>query len=51
MALTMASYILVRMLQELGVVESRDDRPWVEHMKIATENLNGVHLAFGSPAG
>ena len=27
-------------------LESRDDRPWTEHIKTVTENATGVHFAF-----
>jgi cytochrome P450 len=39
-------YLLVRLMQEFKDVQSRDDRPWVEHLGLAIKNVNGVHIAL-----
>ncbi|KAH8674492.1 cytochrome P450 [Tricladium varicosporioides] len=35
------SYVVVRMLQEFQMIESRDDRPWVGQMKLTVKNAHG----------
>jgi cytochrome P450 len=46
LALTEASYVLVRMAQEFKSVESRDDRPWTEDLKLTAANLHGCRVAL-----
>ena len=39
-------YIVVRLLQEFRWIESRDDRPWVENLKLTMSNKNGIVVGF-----
>ena len=45
-ALTEASYIIVRMLQEFSHIESRDTKEWTEHLQLAVKNVNGCKIAL-----
>jgi hypothetical protein len=45
-ALTMASYIAIRMLQTYASLEARDIRPWVERHGLGLLSRNGVHVAL-----
>ncbi|KAK3935166.1 cytochrome P450 [Diplogelasinospora grovesii] len=45
-ALTMASYIVIRMLQTYASLEARDIRPWVERHGLGLLSRNGVHVAL-----
>ncbi|KAB8293055.1 hypothetical protein EYC80_007415 [Monilinia laxa] len=44
-ALGEASYIIARMVVEFKRIESRDDRPWTENVKLVVKNGNGCHVA------
>jgi len=46
LVLTQISYILVRLLQEFKNIENRDDKEWVENVKLTMCNDNGVVLGF-----
>ena len=45
-ALTEASYIIVRFLQEFGSIESRDDRGWTGQVQLTAKNVNGCKVAM-----
>ena len=45
-ALTEASYVTVRMLQEFKNMEPRDDRPWFEQLTLTLANGNGTNVAL-----
>lgn len=45
-ALTEASYIIVRLLQRFGRLESRDDQPWIEKLSLTATSLNGAKVAM-----
>ncbi|KAI9751505.1 MAG: hypothetical protein M4579_006041 [Chaenotheca gracillima] len=46
LALTEASYTIVRLLQEFRGIEARDDRPWTEGLKLTCASGNGVLVSF-----
>jgi len=46
LVLTQISYTLVRILQEFKKIESRDERPWLENIKLTMCNGNGVILGL-----
>ena len=46
MVLAEISYTIVRLLQEFRGLESRDDRPWVEDLKLTMANYNGVRIGL-----
>ncbi|OCL09854.1 cytochrome P450 [Glonium stellatum] len=41
-ASTEAFYTLVRILQTFNTIESRDERPWAENIKLAVRGLHGT---------
>lgn len=46
-ALTEAAYVVVRMVQRFGGgLESRDGRPWREHMGLVLSSYYGVQVGF-----
>lgn len=45
-ALTEASYVTARLLQEFGGVEPRDDRPWTEAIALTLASQYGAKVAF-----
>jgi cytochrome P450 len=45
-ALTVAAYVVVRMLQKFQKLESRDPGPWKEMMTLTCASLNGVKVAL-----
>ncbi len=45
-ALTEASYVIVRILQEFRQIESRDDRPWMGKVQLTAKNANGCIVAL-----
>jgi hypothetical protein len=46
MAIAMASYITIRMLQNFSSVERMDSRAWTEKLGLSLASENGVYLAF-----
>ncbi|ESZ92447.1 hypothetical protein SBOR_7164 [Sclerotinia borealis F-4128] len=44
-ALGEASYIIARMAAQFERIESRDDRPWTEELKLVAKNGNGCQVA------
>jgi len=40
------SYTVFRILQEFKAIQSRDDKPWVENMKLTMSNANGVVIGL-----
>ncbi|KAF7883035.1 hypothetical protein EAF00_011524 [Botryotinia globosa] len=50
-ALGEASYIIARMAAQFQRIESRDDRPWTEDVKLVVKNGNGCHVALFSAHG
>ncbi len=38
--------MLVRMAQEFKGLESRDERPWTENLKLTAANLYGCRVSF-----
>ncbi|KAK6004829.1 hypothetical protein QM012_007608 [Aureobasidium pullulans] len=46
LALTEASYVTVRLLQEFGSVEPRDDKPWTESLGLTCVNKFGAKVAL-----
>lgn len=46
LALAEAGYVVVRMLQTFGILESRDDRPFCEKMGIVLTSSHGVKVAL-----
>ncbi|KAE8441932.1 hypothetical protein EG329_004140 [Mollisiaceae sp. DMI_Dod_QoI] len=46
LVLTQISYVLVRLLQEFKGIEKKDDRPWLEKIRLTMCNGNGVVLGF-----
>ncbi|KAF8850520.1 putative cytochrome P450 alkane hydroxylase [Acephala macrosclerotiorum] len=48
LVLTQISYTLVRLLQEFKTIENKDERPWLEKIKLTMCNGNGVVLGFAS---
>ncbi|KAH8707107.1 cytochrome P450 52A12 [Phaeosphaeriaceae sp. PMI808] len=45
-ALTEASYVTVRLVQEFSDIESRDAGPWQENMTLTCASLNGTKVAL-----
>lgn len=45
-ALGEASYIIARMAAQFQQIESRDDRPWTEDLKLVVKNGNGCQVAL-----
>ncbi|KAL5115066.1 hypothetical protein ACEQ8H_007041 [Pleosporales sp. CAS-2024a] len=45
-ALTEASYVTVRLVQEFSKMESRDSGPWVENLTLTVCSHNGVQVAL-----
>ncbi|EMR86667.1 putative cytochrome p450 alkane protein [Botrytis cinerea BcDW1] len=45
-ALGEASYIIARMATQFQQIESRDDRPWTEDLKLVVKNGNGCQVAL-----
>lgn len=45
-ALGEASYIIARMALQFEWIESRDDRPWTEDVKLVAKNGNGCQVAL-----
>ncbi|KAL9124979.1 MAG: hypothetical protein Q9217_005758 [Psora testacea] len=45
-ALTEASYVTVRILQEFSNIESRDDRDWTGQVQLTAKNANGCKIAL-----
>ncbi|RFU35090.1 hypothetical protein B7463_g1226, partial [Scytalidium lignicola] len=45
-ALTEASYTIVRLLQEFGGIENRDETQWVEQLALTLSSGNGVKVAL-----
>ncbi|KAE8385578.1 cytochrome P450 [Aspergillus alliaceus] len=45
-ALTEAAYVVIRMLQTFATVQSRDQRPWREHMGLVLSSFHGVQVAL-----
>lgn len=45
-ALTEASYIIVRVLQEFRSIESRDEREWTGQVQLTAKNFNGCKVAL-----
>ncbi|KAF2497409.1 cytochrome P450 [Lophium mytilinum] len=46
-ALAEAGYVVVRLLQEFGRLESRDGEPWRERLSITCTGLGGCKVALG----
>ncbi|CAC9887136.1 unnamed protein product [Aureobasidium pullulans] len=46
LALTEASYITVRLLQEFSSIEARDNRPWTEDIAVTCVNKHGAKVAL-----
>ncbi|KAF2804100.1 cytochrome P450 [Mytilinidion resinicola] len=46
-ALAEAGYVVVRLLQEFGRLESRDGEPWREKLSITCTGLGGCRVALG----
>jgi hypothetical protein len=44
-ATTMMTYVMVRLLQKIKFLESKDPLPWVEHLGLTTFSKNGVKVA------
>ena len=47
-ALTEASYVTVRLLQEYSSLESRDPEPWRENFSMTCTSLGGCKVALSS---
>ncbi|KAI1078737.1 putative cytochrome P450 oxidoreductase/alkane hydroxylase [Whalleya microplaca] len=45
-ALAMASYIIIRLLQSFASMEMRDTRPWTENLGLSLASKNGVIVAL-----
>ena len=45
-ALTEASYVIVRIMQEFRGIESRDDREWTGLVQLTAKNANGCKIAL-----
>ncbi|MCJ1458141.1 hypothetical protein MMC28_008512 [Mycoblastus sanguinarius] len=45
-ALTEASYVIVRMMQEFHHIESRNKREWTGHVQLTAKNANGCKVAL-----
>jgi cytochrome P450 len=45
-ALTEASYVTVRLVQEFSKIESRDPGPWEEGLTLTLSSLNGVKVSL-----
>lgn len=45
-ALTEASYTIVRLVQEFGALECRDERPWEELLGLTVCSANGVLVSL-----
>lgn len=43
-ALTEASYVTVRLVQEFSKIESRDPEPWIEGLTLTLCSYNGVKV-------
>jgi len=43
-ALAEAVYVIVRLVQEFGDIESADERVWKEQMGLTLSSLNGVSV-------
>lgn len=46
---TEAAYVVARLVQEFGRIESRDERPWTEAWRIGPHSNYGCKVAFESP--
>ena len=44
--LTETAYVIVRMMQEFGRIEKRDDRHWKECLKMSVRSKYGVKVAL-----
>lgn len=45
-ALTEASYVTVRIVQEFSKLESRDPEPWIEQLTLTLASHNGVKVGL-----
>ena len=45
-ALTEASYVIVRLLQQFSRIESRDSREWTGKVQLTAKNANGCWIAL-----
>ncbi len=45
-ALTEASYVIVRILQEFRQIEGRDEREWTGEVQLTARNVNGCKVAL-----
>lgn len=45
-ALTEASYVLIRLVQEFAHLQPRDPSPWTELVTISLSSANGVKVAL-----
>ena len=45
-ALTEASYVIVRIMQDFKGIESRDDREWTGQVQLTAKNANGCKIAL-----
>lgn len=43
---TEAAYILVQFARRFSRIESRDQEPWTEHLRMTVENKNGVKVGL-----
>jgi cytochrome P450 len=50
-ALTEAGYTIVRLMQNFGAVQARDDRPWNEGLQLTMSVGNGVKVALTPKSG
>lgn len=48
---TEAAFILVRFAQRFSSIESRDQEPWTERLRMTVENRNGVKVGLTWAAG
>ena len=45
LALTQASYVTIRLMQELEALESRDPNPWIEKLSLTCTGFGGCKVA------
>ena len=45
-AMAEVAYTVVRLVQTFNVIESRDEKPWVEKLGLNLSCLNGVNLGL-----
>ena len=45
-ALSEASYLTVRLVQAIEIVESRDSQPWTEQLRLVASSLNGCKVSL-----